>query len=161
MSGSFESVRWNACVHELDLSLCFHPKEFSGNGVRTHVNSKEKIPSTRNILLRGGPNPRRCKQQDSEPNTLPTELFLPLWLLIPAVLSTKDPHWLSCLASDYRRIYADSSRWNRPAHVLLLVCHSLSYRILTLEQAPTRDELCGNLEVLRTATFMQATVSYT
>ena len=27
MSGSFESVRWNACVHRLDLGLYSHPKE--------------------------------------------------------------------------------------------------------------------------------------
>ena len=40
----FESVRWNACVHRLDLGLCSHPKEFLGNGVRTHVNSKGKNP---------------------------------------------------------------------------------------------------------------------
>ena len=33
MSGSFESVRWNACVHRLDLGLYSHPKEFWGNGV--------------------------------------------------------------------------------------------------------------------------------
>ena len=46
MSGSFESVRWNACVHRLDLGLWFHLKEFLGNGVRTHVNSRGKIPST-------------------------------------------------------------------------------------------------------------------
>ena len=44
MSGSFESVHWNACVHRLDR-LHSHPKEW-GNGVRTHVNSKGKIPST-------------------------------------------------------------------------------------------------------------------
>ena len=43
MSGSFESVRRNACVHRLDLSLYSHLKEFWGNGVRTHVNSKGKI----------------------------------------------------------------------------------------------------------------------
>ena len=30
----------------LDLGLYSHPKEFLGNGVRTHVNSKKKIPST-------------------------------------------------------------------------------------------------------------------
>ena len=30
MSGSFESVQWNACVHRLDLSLYSHPKEFGG-----------------------------------------------------------------------------------------------------------------------------------
>ena len=41
----FESVRWNACVHRLDPGIYSHPKEFWGNGVRTHVNSKEKIPS--------------------------------------------------------------------------------------------------------------------
>ena len=41
-----------------------------GNGVRIHVNSKGKIPSTRKILLRGGWNPRRCIKQDSQPNTL-------------------------------------------------------------------------------------------
>ena len=36
----------HACVHRLDLVLYTHPKEFLRNGVRTHVNSKEKIPST-------------------------------------------------------------------------------------------------------------------
>ena len=30
MSGSFESLQWNACVHRLNLSLCSHPKEFFG-----------------------------------------------------------------------------------------------------------------------------------
>ena len=43
MSGSFESVRWNARVHRLDLGLHSHLKEFWGNGVRTHNNSKGKI----------------------------------------------------------------------------------------------------------------------
>ena len=46
MSGSFESMRWNACVHGLDVGLYSHPKEFLENGVRTHENSKGKIPST-------------------------------------------------------------------------------------------------------------------
>ena len=32
-------------MHRLDLSLYSHPKEFFGNGVRTHVNSKGKLPS--------------------------------------------------------------------------------------------------------------------
>ena len=52
MSESFESVRCNARVHRLDLGLYSHPKEFLGNGVRTHVNSKGKILSTGKILLR-------------------------------------------------------------------------------------------------------------
>ena len=42
MAGSFESVRWNACVHRLDLGLYSYPNEILGNGVRTHVNSKEE-----------------------------------------------------------------------------------------------------------------------
>ena len=46
MSGSFESVRWNACVHGLNFCLYCLPKEFMGNEVRTHVNSVGKIPST-------------------------------------------------------------------------------------------------------------------
>ena len=69
----FESVRWNACVHRLDLGLYSHPKEFWGNGVWTHVNSKGKIPST-----------GKCPQRSIEPATLwqraqalPTELFRP------------------------------------------------------------------------------------
>ena len=46
ISGSFESMRWNACVLRLDLSLYCHLKEFWGNGVGTHVHSKGKIPPT-------------------------------------------------------------------------------------------------------------------
>ena len=66
MLGSSESVRWNACVHRLDLGLIYsHPKEFGGGGggggggrgergygVRTHVNSKGKITSTGKNILR-------------------------------------------------------------------------------------------------------------
>ena len=60
-------------MHRLHLGLYFHPKEFWGNGVRTHVNSKGKIHSTgKKILLRGGWNPQRCIKQDSQPNTLLT-----------------------------------------------------------------------------------------
>ena len=39
-------MRWSACSHWLDLNLYWHLKQFGGNGVRTHVNSKRKIPST-------------------------------------------------------------------------------------------------------------------
>ena len=42
MSGSFEFVQRNACVHRLDT----HPEEVLGNTVRAHVNSKVKLPST-------------------------------------------------------------------------------------------------------------------
>ena len=44
MSGSVETMRWNACVHRLDLGLNSYPKEFWENGIRTHINSKG--PST-------------------------------------------------------------------------------------------------------------------
>ena len=40
MSGSLESVRWNACVHRLDLGFYSHPKELWGNRVRTHVGGR-------------------------------------------------------------------------------------------------------------------------
>ena len=76
LSGSFESMQWNACVHRLDLGLNSIPKEFWRNGVRNHVNSnKGKNPLYRR--LRGRSNPWRYITQDSEPNTLPTVLFLP------------------------------------------------------------------------------------
>ena len=75
MSGSFESVRWNACLHRLDLGLYSNPKEFQGNGVRTHFNSKGKIPCTR----------KKSPQRRIEPTTphqagqqaqLPTSYFV-------------------------------------------------------------------------------------
>ena len=31
-------------MHRLDFGFYSHPSEFGGNGVRTHVNSKEKSP---------------------------------------------------------------------------------------------------------------------
>ena len=72
-SGSFESVRWNACVHRLGLGLYSHSKEFWGEWVWTHVNSKGKIPFT-----------GKCPQRGIEPGTLWTaspnttnELFRP------------------------------------------------------------------------------------
>ena len=52
-----------------------------GNGVRTHVNSKGKIPSTVKLILRWGWNPPHCIQKDSEPNTLLTELFRPPFMI--------------------------------------------------------------------------------
>ena len=62
--GSFESVRWNACVHRLDLGLYSHPKEFWGNEVRTHVNPKGKTPLPEHPPPREGSNHRRCIKQD-------------------------------------------------------------------------------------------------
>ena len=107
MSGSFEFVQWNACVHRLELGLYSHLKEFSGNGVRTHANSKEKIHSTRKILLRGL-YPWHCIKQGSQPNTLPAELFQPPTPLSPLCFDIHTPSlsahfpmlsvniWMSC-----------------------------------------------------------------
>ena len=80
MSGSFESVRLNACVHRLDLGLYSHPKEFWGNGVRTHVNSKGKFPSTgasEQDQTHDSTSRRTVSPTHSETSTLPTELFRP------------------------------------------------------------------------------------
>ena len=72
-------MRWNTCVHRLDLGLYSHPKEFWGNGVRTHANSKGKIPSTgKKILPAERSNPGRCIKQDSGLNTLPVSYSGPL-----------------------------------------------------------------------------------
>ena len=76
MSGSFESMRWNACVHRLDLGLYSHPKELWGSGVRTQDDSKRKITFTGKIL-RGGSSLRCCIKQDSQPHTLPTSYSSP------------------------------------------------------------------------------------
>ena len=47
LSGSFESVRRNACVHTQTSVYTLIRKSFLGNGVSIHVNSKGNIPSTR------------------------------------------------------------------------------------------------------------------
>ena len=71
------AMRWNACVHRLGLGLYSHPKEFGGNGVRTYVNSKGKIPSTWKILLRGGSNPWHCIKWGQEAQRTTNKLLRP------------------------------------------------------------------------------------
>ena len=73
--GSFESVRWNACVHRLNLGLFCHPKEFLRERSQIPGSLQGKNPLY--LRLRGGLNPWHCITQDNEPNTLPTELFPP------------------------------------------------------------------------------------
>ena len=65
------------CVKRWGLGLYSHLKEFLGNRIRMHANSKGKIPSTEKILSKGS-SPWRCIKQDSEPNTLPTSYSGPL-----------------------------------------------------------------------------------
>ena len=70
MSRSFEPVRWNACVHRLDLGLYSHPKEFLGNGIRTNVSPKGKIPSP------GGSMENRTRDAASRRTASPTHYRL-------------------------------------------------------------------------------------
>ena len=79
-SESFESVRWNACVHRLDLSLYSHPKEFWGNGVRTHINSKGKIPATGKISPQRRIEPTTPHQVGQRVQHTTNELFRPPWM---------------------------------------------------------------------------------
>ena len=44
MSGSFESVRWNACVHRLDLSFSFIRQSFGGMESEPMLTPREKSP---------------------------------------------------------------------------------------------------------------------
>ena len=44
MSGSFESLRWNACVHGLDLGLYSHPKKFGGMELEPMLTPRGKYP---------------------------------------------------------------------------------------------------------------------
>ena len=74
-SGSFESVRWLCMCAQTRPRFIFSSKRILGNGVRNQVNSKGKNPLYRR--LRGGRNARRLIRQDSEFNTLPTELLEP------------------------------------------------------------------------------------
>ena len=77
MSGSFESVQWNACVHRLDLGLYSHPKEFWGIGVRTHVSSNGKIPYTRKKFPQRRLEPMLLHQEGQQAQHITSELFQP------------------------------------------------------------------------------------
>ena len=94
MSGSFESLRWNACVHGLDFGLYSHLKEFwRGMESEPMLTPRKKSPLPKKILLSGGLKSWRCIKQDSEPHTLPTELFQsPKWL--PKTTSSSYRHLL-------------------------------------------------------------------
>ena len=74
MSRSFESVRWTARVRRLDHGLYSHPKDFGGEWSQNPCYLQGKNPYQ---MLRGGSNLRHCIKQDSEPNTVLTELFWP------------------------------------------------------------------------------------
>ena len=73
MSGPFDSVRRNACVRRPRFILS-SKKVLGGMESEPMLTPREK---TLYRTLRGGSNPRHCTTQDSELNTLPTELFRP------------------------------------------------------------------------------------
>ena len=87
MSGSVKSVRWNACVHRLDLGLYSHLKELGGGGVGLRAGEMESEPMLtpreksplpeKKKFPRGGSNQQCHITQDSEPYTT-NELFRPL-----------------------------------------------------------------------------------
>ena len=47
MSGSFESVQWNACVHRLDLVYTLVQKSFRGMESELMLAPREKSPQRR------------------------------------------------------------------------------------------------------------------
>ena len=53
-------------------------RHFGGMESKPVLTPEKKCPLPEFVFLRGGSNPGRCITQDSEPNTLPTELFRPL-----------------------------------------------------------------------------------
>ena len=73
MSGSFESVRWNARVHRLDLGLYSHPKESQEMESEPLLTPMEKSPLPE-AQRRVEPTMLHHTVQS---NTLLTELFWP------------------------------------------------------------------------------------
>ena len=85
MSGSLESVRWNASVQRLDFGLFSHSNEFGG--VRTHVNSKGKIPSTGKNSPQRRIEPKTLHQAGQRAQDTTNELFRPPKLFNKAIES--------------------------------------------------------------------------
>ena len=129
LSGSFESMRWNACVYRLDLGLYSHPKEFFGNGVRIHGNSMI-------IFLGGGLNPHRCIKQDSESSTLPAELFQPLQRFVEIAWNSSDLSELKQITAKMKNLFS----WDRTVLVFTpwLVVHQYLWR----QWIKTSDDVC-------------------
>ena len=84
MSGSFESVWWNACVHRQDLGLYSHPKSFFGNGVRTHGKLPGKPPPLPEAQRRIEPTMLHYAGQQAQHTTdwaIPAPTCLQYWVL--------------------------------------------------------------------------------
>ena len=107
------------------------------NGVRTHVNSKGNVLSTRKILPGGVSNSQRCIKQDSKPNTLLTRYSGPifgtifkdlLWLSDPLLSSMKMlSHSLSVLTCFFVPIGQQNLKPNFNTNKTFLFCLNCSY----------------------------------
>ena len=121
MSGSLESLRWNACVHRLDLSLHSHLKESIGNRARTHANSKGENPSTGKFLGEGS-NPQHYIKYNSEPNTLPTSYSSPIeaynWAVRLAGYTLPMTTWRQSQKYDWLAIYCQWQHEGSPRSMI-------------------------------------------
>ena len=73
MLGSLEFVRWNACVHRLDLCLYSHPKEFFGGVGRGREGRGGRPMESEPIVTPREKSPlpeKKCPQRRIEPPTL-------------------------------------------------------------------------------------------
>ena len=108
---------------------------------------KKKKKKKKKNLRGGGSNPRRCIKQDSEPNTLPTELF---WPPQPGISFTgkegtslpPDTH----RRSEHLLVVSQTHRWSEHCHLILTGGHpdtqvvrtlSLSEHLLVVSQTHT------------------------
>ena len=98
-------MRWKACVHRLDLGLYSHPKEFLGNEVRTHVNSKENSPLPGKTSPQRRIEPTTLHQAGKRAQHTTNELFRPpQWMIHAALTSSSSSH-------ARRRFVSSSRKW--------------------------------------------------
>ena len=98
-------------MHRLDLGLYSHPKEFWGNGVRTHVISKGKIPSTRKFPHRRI-EPMTLHYAGHRAQTLPMSYSGPSTLFKTSAKNLERPkHSLSSHSGVPLRLGFDLCQW--------------------------------------------------
>ena len=109
-------MRWNACVHRLDLGLYSHPKEFFGGmELEPMLTPRDKPPLPENFP-RGGLNQRRCGQRIQ---TLPTSYSGPrscdtfTWLLSTKMEMPKsEGEWIKFVRTFYAMSIDQRWQWN-------------------------------------------------
>ena len=104
----------NEC--RLDLGLYSHSKEFWGNGVRTHVKSKEKIPSTWKNSPQRRIKPTVLHQAGQQAQHTTNKLLRP-----PVTLPNfQNSYWYSFYHSEIVLVLLFPSLGRRPLRVTLL-----------------------------------------